>query len=130
MKITFPQKTFCILILTLFLLSCGESKKENKMDSSSEKATAQQVTPNKDTERIISYYKKVTEWSESDEFQKLKKSKNSMAILNKLTDIAKSVGYDGKDFQTISKQIDTDYKTHKADPTVKEWHDKAQKAFR
>jgi len=53
-----------------------------------------------------------------------------MAIFNKLTEIAKSVGYDGKDYQTISKQIDIDYKAHKADPTVKEWHDKFQKTLR
>lgn len=130
MKIMFQAKFITILLLAFFLISCGESKKENITAKQTEKTTTQQVSPAKDTDRIISYYKKATEWSESDEFQKLKNAKNLQAVFTKLNDIAKSVGYDGKDFQTISKQIDKDYKTYKSDPEVKEWHDKFRKAFK
>jgi hypothetical protein len=123
-------RTLFVAVIIFFLLACGSKKEEGTNTETSAKPTTQEVTPAKEKDRLISYCKEAVAWSESDEFLNNIKGKDPMGMFSKLAEIAKGVGYDGEDFNAISKQIEKDYKAFKDDPEVEEWHNKFQAAFK
>lgn len=120
---------FFALLIVFLLSSCGEKKSEEVQDETSKMSPMEEVTPAKDSDRLVSYFKKAVEWAESDEFKDLEK-KNPMGIFEKLVDIAKDAGYEGEDNKAINQQLEKDYEAFKSDPEVREWHDKLQTVFK